>query len=202
MAGRPDPPEGGARGETSPLHRRRDHAAASRRRGGAGSPQDATAARGCRCALTGTPSRLSPARETSPGVLQQWGRRSKDAFEETPIPEEGRRGGAGNQDGRRSGQPRQGRPTLQTYDMDCGIDRGGDCTRRWSGRSVPLGRLGYLAIWQRTRKCRRHIRRQRELRGLPPGRGAALARFAAQARHGSCDRHIGARRLQRCELRL
>ena len=43
-----------------------------------------------------------------------------------------------------------------------------------------------------------HVRRQRNLRRLPPRRGGAVAHLAAQARDGPRDRENGARRLQRC----
>ena len=52
------------------------------------------------------------------------------------------------------------------------------------------------------RRDGREVRRQRELRWLPSGRDEALARVATQARHGSCDRKNGPRRLFQCEFHL
>ena len=85
--------------------------------------------------------------------------------------------------------------------------RGSGASRRWwwpaalAFRAVDRSDCD-LRPRRRRRTRSRDIRRQRDLRRLPPRRSGAVALLAAQARHGPRDRQIRARRFQRCELRL
>ena len=81
-----------------------------------------------------------------------------------------------------------------------GGHRGGDHRRGRPGISVP-DRLARCILRRLFRHDGSHLRRQRDLRRLPSGRSAALARLAASARHATRKRQDGAGRFLRRHLR-